>query len=97
MNNFRKNNDAILKDWFEFRDKILDRTLDEEDKKHEILLDEFAERILRNVPKHNKKYVKKQIDLIDENFLHYICYWNQKYYRNVFCHEVQLIGGELKN
>lgn len=45
MNNYRKSNDDILKDWFEFRDEILGRTLNEEDKNHEILLDEIAERI----------------------------------------------------
>lgn len=95
MNNFRKINDDILKDWFEFRDEILGRTLDEEDKKHDILLDEIAERILKNVPEQNKKYVKKQIDLIDENFLDYICYWNEKYYIAGFSDAVKLIFNSL--
>lgn len=89
MSNLREVNDDILKDLFGIRDESYN--LNDEDKKHEILLDEFAERILKNVPKQNKKYVKKQIDLIDENFLDYICYWNEKYYRNGFCDGVQLI------
>lgn len=97
MNNLREVNDDILKDWFEFRDEILGRTLNEEDKNHEILLDEITKRILRNVPEQNKKYVRKQINLIDENFLDYICYWSEKYYRNGFCDGVQLIRGCCDN
>ena len=29
----------------------------------------------------------------DENFMDYIFYWNEKYYRNGVCDGVQLIGG----
>lgn len=90
MSNLREVNDDILKDLFEIRDESYNLTY--EDKKHEILLDEFAEKILRNIPKQNRNYIKKQIDLIDENFLDYICYWNEKYYRNGFCDGVQLIS-----
>ena len=65
----------------------------DEDRKHFVYFDEISERILKNVPEQNKKYVKKQLDLLDENFMDYICYWNEKYYRNGFCDGVELIGG----
>ena len=68
-----------------------------EDKKHFVYFDEISERILKNVPEQNKKYVKKQLDLLDENFMDYIFYWNEKYYRNGFCDGVQLIGGSFDN
>lgn len=32
----------------------------------------------------NKKYVQKQLDKLDENYLDYIGYWNDKYYRAGF-------------
>lgn len=92
MNNLREVKDDILKDWIEFREENLS-SMSEEDKKHFIYFDEISERILKNVPEQNKKYVKKQLDLLDENFMDYIFYWNEKYYRNGFCDGVQLIGG----
>ena len=93
MNNLREVNDDILKDWLEFREETLLCTLSAEDKKHFVYFDDISERILKNVPEQNKKYVKKQLDLLDENFMDYIFYWNEKYYRNGFCDGVQLIGG----
>lgn len=95
MNNFREVNEDILRDWFNFREQEVFCTLTEEDKKHFIYFDEISERILKNVPKENKKYVQKQLDLLDNNFTDYLCYWNEKYYRNGFCDGVQLIGGTL--
>ena len=44
----------------------------------------FSENILRNVSPNNKKYVQKQLDKLDENYLDYIGYWNDKYYRAGF-------------
>lgn len=96
MNNLREVNDDILKDWLMFREETLCCTLSSEDKKHFVYFDEISERILKNVPDQNKKYVKKQLDLLDENFMDYIFYWNEKYYRNGFCDGVQLIGGCLE-
>ena len=93
MNNLREVNDDILKDWLEFSEETLYCTLSAEDKKHFVYFDEISERILKNVPDQNKKYVKKQLDLLDENFMDYIFYWNEKYYRNGFVDGVQLIGG----
>ena len=47
--------------------------------------DEISERILKHVLSNGKKYVQKQFSFLDENFMDYIDYWNEKYYRNVFC------------
>ena len=93
MNNFREVNDDILKDWLDFREETLFCTLSAEDKKHFVYFDEIAENILKNVPKQNQKYVKNQLDRLDKNFMDYIVYWNEKYYRNGFCDGVQLIIG----
>ena len=55
--------------------------------------DELAEKIINNVPKQNKKYVQKQLDQLDKNFMDYLCYWNEKYYRNGFVDGSQLVMG----
>ena len=52
--------------------------------------------ILRNVPKENKKYVERQLNKLDNNFLDYIAYWNEKYYRNGFRDGSQLVMGCLE-
>ena len=90
MNNLRKVNDDILKDWLEFREEDLCSLTCDEDRKHFVYFDEISERILKNVPEQNKKYVEKQLKQLD-----YICYWNEKYYRNGFVDGVQLIGGSF--
>lgn len=86
----REVNDDILNDLLEVReerfydkDNILDLT-------HVVYFDEVAERILKNVPAKNKKYVKKQLDFLAQNFMDYISYWNEKYYRNEFCDGVEM-------
>ena len=93
MSNFREVNDDILKEWFEFRDESLGRFTNEEDQKHSINFEDIAKNILRNVPEQNKKYVKKQLDLLDENYLDYIFYWDEKYYRNGFVDGVKMVMG----
>jgi hypothetical protein len=93
MNNLREVNNDILKDWLEFREETLYCTLSAEDKKHFVYFDEISERILKNVPEQNKKYVEKQLKQLDDNFFDYICYWNEKYYRNGFVDGVELING----
>ena len=84
MNNFRKVNDDILKDWLMFREEDLCYLICDEDRKHFVYFDEISERILKNVTEQNKKYVEKQLKQLDNNFFDYICYWNEKYYRNGF-------------
>ena len=93
MDNFREINNDILKEWLNFREEEISALTCAEDKKHWIYFDEISKKILKNVPKQNQKYVKKQLEQLDENFMDYISYWNEKYYRNGFCDGVQLIGG----
>lgn len=97
MNNFREVNNDILREWLSFREEMVLGTLTKEDRKHYIYFDEIAENILKNVPKQNQKYVKKQLELLDRNFLDYVCYYNEKYYRNGFVDGVQLISGCLNS
>lgn len=93
MSNFREVNNDILKEWFEFRDESLGRFTSEEDQKHSINFEDIAKNFLRNIPEQNKKYVKKQLDLLDENYLDYIFYWDEKYYRNGFVDGVKMVMG----
>ncbi len=93
MKNLREVNDDILKDWLMFREEEISSLSCDDDKKHWIYFDEIAENILRNVPEQNKKYVKKQLEQLDENFMDYIFYWNEKYYRNGFVDGSQLVMG----
>ena len=97
MNNFREVNDDILKDWLDFREDTVSSITSAEDKKHFICFEEISEKILRNVPNQNKKYIERQLKQLDDNFFDYIYYWNEKYYRNGFCDGVQLIGGCCDN
>ena len=91
MNNFREVNDDILKDWLEFREENCLCNTTAEDKEHTIQFEDISKKILNSVPKNNKKYVMKQLDLLDKNYIDYISYWNEKYYRNGFCDGVNLI------
>ncbi len=59
-----------------------------QDKKYCICFKEISEKILKNVPNNNKRYVQKQLDQLDKNF-----YWNEKYYRNKFADGSQLVMG----
>ena len=94
MVNFREVNDNdILKDWLLFREEEISSLSCEEDKKHWVYFDEISDKILKSIPKNNRNYVKKQLDILDDNFFDYISYWNEKYYRNGFCDGVQIIKG----
>lgn len=93
MNNFREVNDDIIKEWLEFREETAFCNMTPQDKKYCIYFDELAENILNNVPKQNKKYVQKQLDQLDKNSMDYLCYWNEKYYRNGFVDGSQLVMG----
>ena len=98
MINFREvNKDDILKEWYDFMENTYLCYTNEQDRKHEFKYDPFREKILKNVSKQNKKYVQKQLDQLDKNFMYYLYYWNEKYYRNGFVDGVQLIGGCLNN
>lgn len=93
MVNFREVNDNdILKEWLLFRKEEISSLSCKEDKKHWVYFDEISDKILKSIPKNNRDYVKRQLDILDDNFFDYISYWNEKYYRNGFCDGVQLIG-----
>ena len=94
MVNFREVNDNdILKDWLLFREEEISSLSCEDDKKHWIYFDEISDKILKSIPKNNRNYVKKQLDILDDNFFDYISYWNEKYYRNGFVDGSQLVIG----
>ena len=93
MNNFREVNDDILKDWLDFREDDLCSLTCDEDRKHFVYFDEISEKILNSIPKQNRKFVEKQLELLNSSFLDYIVYWNEKYYRNGFCDVIELIIG----
>ena len=87
------NENDILKMWYECIDESYLCHLTDEDKKHDFKFDEFREKILRTTPKQNRKYIQKQLDLIYDEFMNYIIYINEKYYRNGFVDGVQMIMG----
>lgn len=93
MNNLREVNDDILKDWLMFREEDLCSLSCDEDRKHFVYFDEISKKILNSIPKQNRAYVQKQLNILDDNFLDYLGYWNEKYYRNGFCDGVQLFNG----
>ena len=93
MSNFREVNDDILKDWLLFREETLFDFLSDNDKKCELNFDVFCERVLRFVTMENKEVVEKEFDRLYEDFMNYLGYWNEKYYRNGFCDGVKMIMG----
>ena len=93
MSNFRKVNDDILKDWLLFREDELSSLTCEEDRKHQVYFDEISKKILNSIPKQNRAYVQKQLNVLDDNFLDYLGYWNEKYYRNGFVDGSQIAMG----
>ena len=97
MNNLREVNDDIFKDWLEFREETFLCQLSDKDYKYSLNFDKFCEKILRNVSKDNKQFVQSQLDKLYDDFMMYLDYWNEKYYRNGFCDGVQLIGGSFDN
>lgn len=72
MSNLREVNDDILKDWLLFREDEISSLTCDEDRKHWVYFDEIYERILKNVPKQNRNYIQKQLNLLDDNFMDYI-------------------------
>ena len=96
MCTFREVNDDIFKDWLEFREQESFCQSSPQDKKHYIYFEELSANILKNVPKENKKYVQRQLDKIEHNFMDYLDYWNEKYYRNGFCDALELFVWTVK-
>ena len=57
MNNLREVKDDLLKEWIEFREETAFCEMTQQDKKYCICFEEIAEKILKNVPEQNKKFV----------------------------------------
>lgn len=93
MNSFREVNEDILKDWFLYREDEISSLSCDEDRKHWVYFDEISENILKSVPKQNRFYIQKQLNKLDNNFLDYLGYWNEKYYRNGFVDGSQIVMG----
>lgn len=94
MVNFREvNEDDILKEWLEYREETLLCQLSDEDYKHSLNFDRFCEKISRNVSKDNKQFVQSQLDKLYNDFMKYLDYWNEKYYRNGFVDGSQIAMG----
>ena len=90
MKNLREVKDDLLKEWIDFREETAFCEMTSQDKKYCIDFDEISEKILKNVPEQNKKYVQKQLEQLDRNFIDYLNYWNEKYYRNGFADVIEL-------
>jgi hypothetical protein len=97
MNNLREVNDDLLKYWLLFREDEISSLSCDEDRNHWVYFDEISDKILNSIPKKNRAFVQKQLSVLDDNFLDYLAYWNEKYYRNGFCDGVQLIEGCCDN
>ena len=93
MRNFREVKDDLLKNWIEVRKEDLCCNLSDENRMHRIEFDEISEEILMNIPKKNRRFVEKKLELLEDNWMDYIFYWNEKYYRNGFVDGSQLVMG----
>lgn len=96
MSSLRDVKDDLLKDWLYFRDEDLCSLANAEDRKHMIKFDEFSDIILKSIPKQNRPFVQKQLNKLDDNVMDYIGYLNEKYFRNGFCDDIELISGSTK-
>ena len=73
----------LLKDWIVFRDEEL-ATITNEDKKHPLNFDIYERKLLKSLPLRNRKYVKKMLQNIYDDFVDFGNYYNEKYYRAGF-------------
>ena len=60
-------------------------------KKNRIEFDEIAETILRSTPKKNRRFVEKKLELLEDNWMDYLFYWNEKFYMCGFVYGTQMI------
>ena len=56
----------------EFREEDLCSLACDEDRKHYINFDEIFEKILKCIPRTDRKYVQKQFGFLDENFMNHM-------------------------
>ena len=76
-------------------DSYLDCT-NEKDKENDFYFDMFCENILDHVPKQDYTYVEEQLEEMYDDFMRYLNYITEKYYRNGFVDGVQLVMGCLE-
>ncbi len=95
--NYRNVNDDFFKDWLLFREEELCSLKNTDDRKYTIEFDEISEKILDSIPEQYKNHIRQQLNQLDDNFMDYIGYWEEKFYRNGFCDGVELISGCLKS
>lgn len=93
MVNFREVNNDILKEWLLYREDEISSLTCDGDEEHWVYFDGISDKILNSIPKQNRDFVRKQLNILDDNFLDYLGYWNEKYYINGVMDGVQMIGG----
>ncbi len=93
-NNLDSEND-LMTDWLNFRSEELETNLNDEDKRHLLKFDVFADSILDVTLDSKKDYVSDVLDDLHDDFLHYCIYWNEKYYRTGFGDAVKLLNNSL--
>lgn len=76
-----------------FREETCFWYADKQDRENNIKFDFFRENILKNIPKQNQNYIENQLDLIYDDFMRYLTYITEKYYRNEFVDDSQLVMG----
>lgn len=98
MDRLRKvKNKDILKDWYECREEnYLCHISPDEDFSNDLKIDIYTKKILKNLNKQKRKYIKKQLDNIYDNVMNYSNYITEKYYRNGFCDAFELFLGLLQ-
>ena len=87
------NNNDILKKWYIGMEEMYLGIMNEQDKENDLETDELFDKLLNSIPKNNRKFVQNQLELIYDEFMRYVTYTNEKYYRNGFVDGVQLIKG----
>ena len=73
----------LLKDWIVFRDEEL-ATLTNEDKTHPLNFDIYERKLLKSLPLRNRKYAKKMLQNIYDDFVDFGNYYNEEYYKAGF-------------
>ena len=96
MNNIKSFDDEIINEWLKFREEKICSITKEEDNMYKINIEEISIKLLNLIPSNNKEMAKEQLDELNNSildFLDYLYYWNEKYYRNGFVDGSQLVMG----
>ena len=91
------NNNDILKKWYIGMEEMYLGIINVQDKENDLETDELFDKLLNSIPKNNRKFVQNQFELIYDEFMRYVTYTNEKYYRNGFCDGVEIVAGSLGN